>query len=100
MCGFVTFVNFKSKNLEEDNFLKLKAIYKHRGPDDIRLEKNQNNLNIEIKELKKFHPAGKIAKPGEISKLVIFLCTNNNGFITGSEISIDGGIGSRLHDPI
>jgi asparagine synthase (glutamine-hydrolysing) len=44
MCGFVTFVNFKSKNLEEDNFLKLKAIYKHRGPDDIRLEKNQNNL--------------------------------------------------------
>ena len=59
----------------------------------------EGNLD-KIKELKKFHPAGKIAKPGEISKLVIFLCTNNNGFITGSEISIDGGIGSRLNDPI
>ena len=58
----------------------------------------EGNLD-KIKELKKIHPVGKIAKPKEISKLVKFLCTNNDGFITGSEISIDGGIGSRLHDP-
>lgn len=53
-----------------------------------------------LDELKKIHPADKIGKPDEIAKLVVFLSTNNDGFITGSEISIDGGIGSRLHDPI
>lgn len=52
------------------------------------------------KELASFHPVGRIASPVEIAKLVAFLCIDNPGFITGSEISIDGGIGSRLHDPI
>jgi len=52
------------------------------------------------KELKDFHPAGRIANPIEIAKLVAFLCIDNPGFITGSEIAIDGGIGSRLHDPM
>ncbi len=52
------------------------------------------------KDLKDFHPVGRIANPEEIAKLAIFLCIDNPGFITGSEISIDGGIGSRLHDPM
>jgi NAD(P)-dependent dehydrogenase (short-subunit alcohol dehydrogenase family) len=52
------------------------------------------------KELEGFHPVGRIASPVEIAKLVAFLCIDNLGFITGSEIAIDGGIGSRLHDPM
>jgi len=52
------------------------------------------------KDLEDFHPVGRIANPEEIAKLAIFLCIDNPGFITGSEISIDGGIGSRLHDPM
>jgi len=50
-------------------------------------------------ELASYHPAGRIADPLEIARLALFLCSENTRFITGSDIPIDGGIGSRLHDP-
>jgi NAD(P)-dependent dehydrogenase (short-subunit alcohol dehydrogenase family) len=50
-------------------------------------------------ELVSYHPAGRIADPLEIARLALFLCSENARFITGSDIPIDGGIGSRLHDP-
>ena len=50
-------------------------------------------------ELASYHPAGRIAAPEEVARLALFLCSENARFITGSDIPIDGGIGSRLHDP-
>lgn len=51
-------------------------------------------------ELESCHPAGRIANPGEIAKLALFLCSDAARFITGAEVPIDGGIGVRLHDPL
>lgn len=37
-------------------------------------------------------PVGRLAKPAEIADAVAFLATENAGYITGSEISINGGL--------
>ncbi len=49
--------------------------------------------------LEKYHPAGRLATPEEIAAMVVFLVSDECGFMTGSIINIDGGIGARLHDP-
>ncbi len=52
-----------------------------------------------FQELEKMHPMGRVARPEEIAQTAIFLCSDQASFITGSCLSIDGGIGGRLHDP-
>lgn len=41
------------------------------------------------------HPVVRIGKPEDISEMVLFLCSDKAGFITGENITIDGGM-SRL----
>lgn len=36
-------------------------------------------------------PIGRMAKPEEIAKLALFLCSDDAGFITGNDYPIDGG---------
>lgn len=48
--------------------------------------------------LKDYHPLKKIAEPSDVASLVYYLA-ENKGFITGSLFEINGGIGSKLHDP-
>ena len=43
----------------------------------------------------KQHPAGRVGKPADIAEMVMFLCSDKAGFITGENITIDGGM-SRL----
>ena len=50
-------------------------------------------------ELAKYHPVGRIADPKEVAELALFLAGKNAGFITGSALNVDGGIGICLHDP-
>lgn len=38
------------------------------------------------------HPAGRIGKPEDITEMVLFLCSEKAGFITGENIAIDGGM--------
>ncbi|MDE8652019.1 SDR family oxidoreductase [Novosphingobium album (ex Liu et al. 2023)] len=38
-----------------------------------------------------FHMPGRIADPGEITGAVLFLCSDAAGFITGTELAVDGG---------
>ena len=45
-------------------------------------------------------PMGRIGRPSEVAQLALFLTSEKARFINGSAISIDGGIGSQLHDPI
>lgn len=54
----------------------------------------------EFKKLSSMHPAGRIAEPVEVAKAAVFLCSEAASFMTGSCLSIDGGISGRLHDPI
>ena len=52
-----------------------------------------------LASLEKYHPAGRLAMPEEIAATTVFLVSDESGFMTGSVINIDGGIGARLHDP-
>lgn len=46
---------------------------------------------IEIKQLSKQIPIQRFAQPNEIAKTVLFLCSDLNTYITGQNITIDGG---------
>jgi NAD(P)-dependent dehydrogenase (short-subunit alcohol dehydrogenase family) len=46
------------------------------------------------------HPVGRIAEPSEVAKLALFLASEEAKFINGASLELDGGIGSRLHDPL
>jgi NAD(P)-dependent dehydrogenase (short-subunit alcohol dehydrogenase family) len=52
-----------------------------------------------FQSLEKFHPVGRIATPREIAKVALFLAGKDSGFITGSALNVDGGIGCCLSDP-
>jgi hypothetical protein len=39
----------------------------------------------------KFHLAGRIGEPEEVAQAVLFLCSDNASFITGTELTVDGG---------
>lgn len=41
------------------------------------------------------HPVGRIGQPTDVANLVLFLCSDQASFITGEDITIDGGM-SRL----
>lgn len=41
-------------------------------------------------------PAGRVGNPLDISNMVLFLCSNMSGFITGENICIDGGMTKQM----
>ena len=49
------------------------------------------NTNLELEKIKKTIPMQRFAKKNEISDLVKFLCSEDNSYITGQIITIDGG---------
>lgn len=53
-----------------------------------------------LKELEAFHPTKRIGEPSEVADFAQFLCSDKAGFVTGATFNIDGGILSRLHDPV
>lgn len=55
--------------------------------------------NAGLSDLSAFHPAGQIALPEEVAKCAYHLCDPAIPFQTGAVLYLDGGIGSRLHDP-
>ncbi|MGE5582980.1 MAG: SDR family oxidoreductase [Bacillota bacterium] len=42
------------------------------------------------------HPVHRVGKPLDIAKAVMFLCDEENGFITGQNITIDGGMTRQM----
>lgn len=42
------------------------------------------------------HPAGRVGKPDDIVKLVMFLCSEDSGFINGENIIADGGMTKQM----
>ena len=41
---------------------------------------------------KQQHPSGRVGTTGDIAEMVLFLCSDKAGFITGENITIDGGM--------
>ena len=42
------------------------------------------------------HPAGRVGNPRDIAGLVLFLCSEKAGFITGENICVDGGMTRQM----
>ena len=42
------------------------------------------------------HPAGRVGRVEDIAELVVFLCSDNAGFITGENICVDGGMTKHM----
>ena len=56
------------------------------------LEKNYPGKEKEMfKSLSNTQPIGRMAKPQEVADLVLYLCSDEASFITGSDFPIDGG---------
>jgi NAD(P)-dependent dehydrogenase (short-subunit alcohol dehydrogenase family) len=56
------------------------------------ISKNYPGKEHEIfEQLSKSQPIGRMGKPEEVADLALFLCSDNAGFITGTNFPIDGG---------
>jgi len=44
-----------------------------------------------MKTLSAAQPIGRMGTPDEIAQLALFLCSDASGFITGTDVLIDGG---------
>lgn len=56
-----------------------------------------DTLNSSYSEIDhKQHPAGRIGTPQDIANMVLFLCSDKAGFITGENICIDGGMTRQM----
>jgi len=72
------------------------------GPDRIRvnaispgwIETGDYEKLREIDHLQ--HPAGRVGKPEDIARACLFLTADENGFITGTNLVIDGGMTRKM----
>jgi NAD(P)-dependent dehydrogenase (short-subunit alcohol dehydrogenase family) len=51
----------------------------------------ENNSDEELRRIAERVPLGRLAHPSEIAKFVSFLCSDENTYITGQTLIIDGG---------
>ncbi len=51
----------------------------------------QNNPPTEIEKISQAIPARRLAEPEEIASVVAFLCSEQNSYLTGQTIVVDGG---------
>jgi 3-oxoacyl-[acyl-carrier protein] reductase len=54
------------------------------------------NPEAALKEFAKVVPVGRIGKPADIANAVMFLASENNGFINGTHLIVDGGQSQQL----
>lgn len=51
----------------------------------------KNNTPKQISELENKIPMCRLAEPKEIAKVILFLCSQENSYLTGQQIVVDGG---------
>ena len=51
----------------------------------------QNNSKVELEKISKSIPVQRLAEPYEIANIVAFLCSDQNTYLTGQTIIVDGG---------
>ena len=61
------------------------------------LKKNYPGEEAEkFKEFSEYQPMGRMGQPHEIANLILYLCSDESGFVTGSAYPIDGGVTARM----
>lgn len=55
----------------------------------------QEDTKAAVEEFAKHIPIGRVAQPEEVSKMVLFLASDESSYSTGSEFIIDGGLTAR-----
>lgn len=55
----------------------------------------KNNSQEQIDEISAFIPMGRMAEPVEQAKVVCYLASENNTYITGQQLAVDGGYTSK-----
>jgi 3alpha(or 20beta)-hydroxysteroid dehydrogenase len=55
----------------------------------------QEETKDAVNEFAKYIPNGRVAKPEEVSNLVLFLASDESSYSTGSEFVVDGGMTAR-----
>ncbi len=45
-----------------------------------------------VSQMDNDHPIGRIGRPEEVAKAVLFLASNESSFVTGTALSVDGGL--------
>lgn len=50
--------------------------------------KERGTVEVQVKN----YPMGRIATPDDVSPVVVFLASSASGFMTGSEVTVDGGV--------
>lgn len=70
------------------------------GTVDTPMFRNALNLSPDpeavLRECTEMHPLRRIAAPGEVASMILYLCTDAAAFITGQYIRIDGGVGINI----
>ncbi len=66
------------------------------GWTDVGRNNNDDSGNRHSDADKKQHPVQRIGKPIDIARTVMFLCDEDNGFITGENITVDGGMTKQM----
>jgi NAD(P)-dependent dehydrogenase (short-subunit alcohol dehydrogenase family) len=57
------------------------------------LEKfHRHEKDVVREQLKARHPMGRLARPEEIAQMILYLCSPEAAFVTGSAMTIDGGL--------
>ncbi len=47
------------------------------------------------KEMSEYHPIGRLGRPREVARTVLFLSSDESSFVTGAALSVDGGYTSQ-----
>ncbi len=60
------------------------------------MEAGENNAGSVLAEWGGYHPLGRVAHVDEIASVIVFLLSDKATFITGAEITVDGGLTAAL----
>jgi NAD(P)-dependent dehydrogenase (short-subunit alcohol dehydrogenase family) len=89
----------KSMAVELGSKVRINAICPAAVATPMLLAGFESNLEA-YQSLSSMHPVGRIAEPNEVARTALFLASKDARFINGACLELDGGISSRLHDPI
>ena len=61
----------------------------------IGIEQNKEYVQLAKKRLSKIIPLQRIGKPKDIANTILFLLSDEGSYITGTEITVDGGLTAK-----